>query len=67
MLPKLGVLDGYDRDGKEVADEEEEEEEEVEEEDDSDEEVGLEYLQKELSVCATGLCIDIHVYVYVLV
>ena len=51
LLPNLTVLDGYDCNGKEVPDNEEEVEgEEGEDESGEDDEVGLEYLQRELSV-----------------
>ena len=54
LLPKLVVLDGYDKDGIEVADEEEDDEEEENEEDGSsngdDDDIGLDYLQKDISV-----------------
>ncbi len=46
LLPGLQVLDGYDKDGREVNEDEEDEEEEGS----SDEEIGLDYLQKEFSV-----------------
>ena len=44
LLPGLQVLDGYDKDGREVNEDDEEEE------GSSDEEIGLDYLQKEFSV-----------------
>ena len=53
LLPKLNVLDGYDREGKEVVDDyedEEEEEEEEEEGESGEDEVGLDYLQREIIV-----------------
>ena len=50
-LPSLTSLDGFDRQGKEVnpPGEEDDEEEEVDSEEDGP---GLEYLQKEILVCA---------------
>ena len=73
LLPNLQVLDGCDKDGREVGDEDEEEEEEEEddEEDESDGEVGLEYLQKELIVSqSVGLLsnffIPMRVFFYIL-
>ena len=46
------MLDGYDREGKEVVDdyEDEEEEEEEEEGESGEDEVGLDYLQREIIV-----------------
>ena len=47
------MLDGYDREGKEVVDDyedEEEEEEEEEEGESGEDEVGLDYLQREIIV-----------------
>ena len=49
LLPKLVVLDGYDKDGREVNEDDEEEEEEEEGSSDDDD-VGLDYLQKDFSV-----------------
>lgn len=67
LLPKLTILDGYDRDDKEVGDEEEEveeieDDEEEEDQEESDEEVGLEYLQRELSVSCFDESANIYSY-----
>ena len=50
LLPSLQVLDGYDKDGREVNEDEEEEEEDEEEGSSDEEEIGLDYLQKDFSV-----------------
>lgn len=59
LLPKLTVLDGYDKNDQEVTEDDEEDDEEDEDEGageedsedgDDDEEFGLDYLQKDISV-----------------